>query len=869
MNKLKHKKRTIILSILIVSLAGLFVCPKIVKALFDEGTAVHVDASSIENSTLIIGTHLIYLYSLNDELYGIAKESASASGQDRVYYKSELADGAWFDITDAGSIKDITTSGSKVSDQVVNELFFTYHTKSDGITYDLKNNQKVSVFDIKEPYDLNNMDELEAIKLQADRLTESGANTDTQKRNLKYMQDFFAADVKKEETDVCDGQLSKLQSYYEYLSANGEDAAQKEVIVSVMAKVDNTRRALVFQDLDEKLANLQEQIAASTSNDENIEYYESDDSLLTAIGDSQSKLMESMTEAEGNRLDAGTTNISNKEYELENELIQSVLSNDYASCEAVVKKLIALSHISNDLIVSAKDEEAVLDELIQVAEEKYRNELAAGVSEEYKAEKEKNSSAAIMNNIMREDIAKVDSARNELQFFIKAKTDRMDEKQVPAYMEDVISKADSFMKSIKPDDYKSFMQESVENYKKWLLELLSGKTDSDNSKDSSLYEKKEELQEKYLEALDKQNLDQAKLLEAQLASVEEEITKKENVVTDLLNNLQKQKEELQEQIKADPSNTALQTVLAGVENQIAEESKKVSDNGIAGQVMALKKDAVSLLDGKNTDSQSIDSLKTVVEGLGSILESGSSFALTSLKDIYQQMVSSAYLNDISEYDDIISEIEDMVAKSDVLEKQQKGVTSEAAVKAIEDTLGVEIKGTDQSSSQSISVENLSEEEVLAVLLALGDYAQQSGNDEIQNLASGMAANLGKEKNIPVFKTFKDSGDTYAPADLLAEFTGYRYLWNNSKKSIVLSKGKSYYSFSAFYSKVIREKEQVDWLDTAAAFSGTVYIPNSYISTNFECEIYDISGTEYSVLANDKIMELAKNLFGAISEKGGG
>ena len=61
-----------------------------VAALFNENNAVHVDPDTIESTTLIIGTHLIYLHALNEEIYAAAMDSASLSGQDRRFYKSEL-----------------------------------------------------------------------------------------------------------------------------------------------------------------------------------------------------------------------------------------------------------------------------------------------------------------------------------------------------------------------------------------------------------------------------------------------------------------------------------------------------------------------------------------------------------------------------------------------------------------------------------------------------------------------------------------------------------------------------------------------------------------------------------------------------------
>ena len=50
-------------------------------ALIDETNAVHINAAEIEDATLIIGTHLIYLGSMNDQIYETAMKSAEEANQ--------------------------------------------------------------------------------------------------------------------------------------------------------------------------------------------------------------------------------------------------------------------------------------------------------------------------------------------------------------------------------------------------------------------------------------------------------------------------------------------------------------------------------------------------------------------------------------------------------------------------------------------------------------------------------------------------------------------------------------------------------------------------------------------------------------------
>ena len=115
------------------------------QGFWDEAKAVHITADAIEPSTLAIGTHLIHLSALTDSIYEIANQSAEESGQNTIYYKSELGGGAWFDITSATSLADITEQGTAVQNADIEALFFTHHTKADKVTYDLRTGRAVNM----------------------------------------------------------------------------------------------------------------------------------------------------------------------------------------------------------------------------------------------------------------------------------------------------------------------------------------------------------------------------------------------------------------------------------------------------------------------------------------------------------------------------------------------------------------------------------------------------------------------------------------------------------------------------------------------------------------------------------------------------
>lgn len=232
-------------------------------AVFDESRAVTYEeyASShvIEDSTLFIGTYIIHIQALTDELYEKAMDSATDSNQTRIYYKSELAGGAWFDITDAAGLSDISDQGTVIPESELADLWVTCYTGSDGITRDVKSDEAISIFDTPDPYDLYNLPELEPIRLQYDNAF-SPESTGMDKYYYTKLREFFELDLRNEITAMCDQQLAGLQICYESLQSAGKTELA-EIVSTLMSRIDARRRAEIFSQLsvidDNYLTNLQ------------------------------------------------------------------------------------------------------------------------------------------------------------------------------------------------------------------------------------------------------------------------------------------------------------------------------------------------------------------------------------------------------------------------------------------------------------------------------------------------------------------------------------------------------------------------------------------------------------------------------------
>lgn len=339
----RTKRKTGIISAGIVLILVLFFLGQMdtLRAMFDEEEAVHIKPDETEDSTLIIGTHLVHISALNDTLYEIASASAGFSGQTELYYKSELGDGKWYSLSNAKSLADIKGDGKQISDSVIKKLWFTHHTKSDGKTYDLKTGKRVLVYDIISPYDLHELPELQSLEL----ISEAG----------KSLDDFFETEVRDEETDELDKQITALAEQAEILLGAGMPKEQAEMLDRTMERVDALRRNQVYVKVREALETLTDQTGVE------------DGALNEATGDSIRQVEDAILETENDMLDAGETAMTALETELQKRLIEIVISDQGKTQEPeeyfkILKSLAALNNIINGVSTDPEEEKRLLEE---------------------------------------------------------------------------------------------------------------------------------------------------------------------------------------------------------------------------------------------------------------------------------------------------------------------------------------------------------------------------------------------------------------------------------------------------------------------------------------------------------------------------
>lgn len=904
-----------------------------ILAMPDETTAVHIKDSEVKNSTLIIGSHLIYLTSLNDSIYEIANKSAEEYNQHNIYYKSEIAGGIWYEISDASALSDITTEGVVVDKREIEELWLTHHTKSDGITYDLLTGKSKSVFDIENPYDLENMSELEPIKLQYDYLLQLEDKSETNERDILYIEEVYSKDRETDETKLLDESLKALQKYYENLVQADAESSWKDIVTGVMEQVDAARRVVVLTALNEtelqkmnevigrefvyiqgeitgdfvmseerqkkakeaadaERAKIQAELDAEKESLETLRTYvdtkakEAENELLAqqirefyaeelrakeeavadlesnaqarieaaekgaiesvmnakrdrvekfvpnkdlidSIGEAMSNVQESYTTYSAKMLEEGTTVLSKTEHRLKQDLITYAKSNDYTKCDEVVVKLLNLQNVNNGITSNDSSERDMIEsELLGAAEQAYKDSLGAGESEEYKMLSSM-ASAATKANVLKKQMNETEIVRNELQFIQQALVNRMTQKDVSAYMTEQLNNIDALQEVIKADAFETYATASLEQYKDWTKEMLSNiQNASGDNEMSSLMNQKDELQTELMTALDKNQLGEAKKIQAEIEAIDQAIADLEKELNAILNSGQATEEE-----KA----LAASKLSAGSSLKVLQDMK-----------------AKALEEIREGNLEGVDN---IIDGIGALGQTQPEGTLAALKDIYQELVNQELMNGGSNaLNDLLGKVEGVT--QDQMDYFFGNLSEDDFDKLIQSYFGED---------------EITDNEEAVILVGLDKYAQQTGSTNAKDLLETygkVALNDGNPNVFDVYNGYEGLAYEYIPTDKLAQVIGYRYIFDNSYKSVTLQKGSQYYKFAAFSNIMQKGNSEIE-MNKTAVFEGVIYIPIDVVEEQFGLTVQTLADTSFGVILSEQMQGQADEFVDYLLEAGGG
>ena len=601
-------------------------------AVFDESSAVrfrtYKQSHTIGNSVLFIGTHLIHLEGLTDELYEKAVQSQSDSEQQEIYYKSELADGQWYNITDATGLSAITAEGTPVEESELDDLYVAYDTGADGLTKDAKTGAVVCIFDDPDPYDLMKMTELETLRqIYQDKYN----GTTSDEKSFKYLRDalnsFFAQNMRTETTNQYDRILKNLQKCYEAFGTAGMNE-EAQVVMTLMEGFDAARRADVFGRLlndsdltaDVTITDMNrlsgivggEYYSSKSHNDESdsddVDPFQTDSTLVESVMSSISQCSDSYTSYNAKVLSPGGSTIQAYVYEQGKELADRCDSNSSISTDrtiiALVNSMKYAQNIENGVVGDAEGERKLIDEhFLPDAESSFSSQLSKGVSQEYQSAAEKNQSDAVKKGILDNDKTDVEIARSELESMITARKERISSSDALNYVYERITWAQEQEKTIKNDDFANSAKEVLTAHIEWLRTLGQKIVDADASLMSELDRLKgllSDYQQKQQDALDEDNLN----LAAQYAEL----------ISDTSNKIAAEEARLNEIINSDTATEA----------EKAEAQIALGQSGLLNDIEKLKQQAMSALNSGTTNE-----LEHTLDMLGTL---GAENALLQIKD---------------------------------------------------------------------------------------------------------------------------------------------------------------------------------------------------------------------------------------------
>lgn len=771
-----------------------------VKALINDDDTVHVKDEQIGVSALIVGTHIMYLGAVTDELYATAAESAKKVGMYEIYYKSELAYGSWYEISGAEGLADISTSGKTVTADVIENLNLQYYTKEDGITYDLRTGGAVNVFDIDNPYDLSSNSDMEDIKTQYDMLNDKEEKTKSDEYYIGLIDDFFSEELDNSETKELDDKLDSLWRVYQ----NADDD-MREQLMSVMGELDDQRRSIVGnQLLSGKLDELLDKVGLSASSDSELVM---NNQLYEAVGNAINEVAQTTAECESN-LPSGDSGFTQVQEELKEKLIAAAQNGNADECKNICSGIKALTNIQSGISGDSAAELEILNELVDKQYGICTDMLEQGAGAEYDNIKQ-TSSDTVARKYLNARKNELDKSLTELADMLDRAAGRMGRDSAKEYLDKAISDIEGLGSRIKSDDFEKYAIASLNKCAGLIEDKYKSVAASGSNRIDSLLADREQNIINRLDALDKNDYEQALLYENRIEHLDEEIAayeKELNAIIESPNSTAAQKQNAMAQLNS-------QGLVANI-NSIAEETVENIQNG---------------------------DLSTVLENidvLSAFSDSNPSTLLNALTDIYSGLEEAEFNMTLSqEQKDVIEQTKDKIADSVSSNAKAfvgNSITVDSVYAAIEEITGM-------------SFDSLDDRMKIVVIVAVNSYAKTIDSEILYTISSAMASKAFGSNSDYIYRQLKDGASDYVSSEAISRVMGYRYIYSDTNKNVILQKGIDYYSFTAFDKRVSERDGYVDEMTVPAKLQGTVYIPNDYATEHFRCYVFTIERSDYSVV----------------------
>ena len=852
--------------LLIIGMGGMAVYAVLENGNSSSLRSVNMEDSKIEMSTLAIGSHLIHLSVLTDELYELAMESANEFNQNQTYYKSELADGTWYEISEASSIADITTSGTPVDKSVIESLEFTHQTGSDGITIDLRTGEAVSIFDIPDPYDLEGMEELEPLLIQYQVLQNKTELTDSDEEYISMIEDFFGKEIENDATKECDETLAALENYKNGFTSREKPAMWREKAETIMASVDAQRRIISLKKVvryldildfqatgippvedeedtesdEEETEGDEEQTEGdgeeSEGEGEEVEVnpeLEVNSEIITAIGQCIQNVEESIVAYQTKLLtDEGSTASAQMEYRYSQLLISRVKEEDIEGCDEIMQKLCDLQNIMDGNIANQSSElDALTAELINAAYQIYAKDLSAGVSTEYRTAEAEGSTRAVLAQYLTRQKAQANADRIEYQTMLDAAFQRMESEAAKAYVLKLIDGVPAMRQTIRTDAAQSYLEETLDEHLEWLRSSYATlvKNGSNSTRMEQLEQEKQKLEAQRRDALDNNDLAEANRLKAEMDAIQKEIDQLLASLIDILNSINSSEAD-KARARAEMGSTNTASLLTDMASDL---SSAIRSSDAEGEDLKNQLAALSAAAQLNPDAG-----KAALDQVGDALNKATG-------------LNSGLVADLK---DTLEEAKDAVdAKA-----QQGAELSKTALASLMDSIMERLFGTDFEHSTSA--------QQASAILAMEWYGQEENSDTALKFAAALAKQAAANRNPFLYKKYT-AKEAYMSLQALGKALDYRYIFDDKYVTVTLQKGKEYYLFTSSKKQYKIAGEKIKKLKASPELMDTLYVHGEDSEKIFSTKAEYIQEAQYAVVGTPSVETQAKELYERLLEGG--
>lgn len=577
-------------------------------------------AEQTPSQTLIIGTHLISFQALSQEVLEIAEKSVDETKkgepedvQDRVFYKSELNDGVWYDITHSESILDITVSSRRaVTNSVIDDLVLTHWTRSDGTTIDLTTGEQVSLHELDSPEDPLNMPELEVLAMEQEvqqgkyeALQELAEDKEGEERReieeqldgiremLESMDRVFAEVEDEEEID----ELNQMLEQYEDMSQQlvDEIGASDSIVNLAREEKDRVRAQrdlAIYEKVQERLSDELEVVGL-------LEETDIIDLYGTALDEINQTITELQTETdeveEENTLDLMSSQMADVFQD------QVVAANPQAGYEQL-KKMQAVNDIFEETIRDRELELELIEEAKSSLLEEIRDNFTGGEPQDYQEAKAAGESQAVLDGLLQDILNESGQQMEELDDLMEYYLFRVDFSPLLQLQaaDDLADELNDLLDSVPDDDLKEGAEDLLNDLLDDQNSLRAGlKAEQDEEmaarKDAvdDLRNQADELEEGYYLATEEGDQEEMDRLKEELDEVNDRLNEEQDKAAEEYKDLLDAHDQLQDRL---------------AEAETAEERKAIRE--AIDDVLTEKAGLEPLLEEKNRNNlQYLDELK--------------------------------------------------------------------------------------------------------------------------------------------------------------------------------------------------------------------------------------------------------------------